>query len=202
MNDMKQARTSVPEANSHSGKAEKHGAVSNVFSVIVVLVVLRVVRSWNQTGQKHAGEADIGKTLLPLHTFVLWFLVLTTFITVTLRFGQSVLPQISSHVAVASSVTLCIATLGFKIAFTKAEAPELLVGFETSFSRLMEEASLLAQARAVFIGIAAVIFLTTFSKAYHRSISGKKTEGKQLPYEPSENSNICAQGSSGQFITF
>jgi ethanolaminephosphotransferase len=138
-------------------------------SAIIVLAIVRMVRGWNQTGQKHAGEPDIARTILPLHNRVLWFLVLGTYFNITQRLARKVLPGISRHISAASSIALCVATLGLKIVFTKAEAPELLVGLQTDFLRPMEEISLVVQARVVFIGIGTLVSLTMLAKAFEAS---------------------------------
>ena len=129
---------------------------------------MRVVRSWNQTGQKHAGDPDIAKSLLPAHNYVLWILVLLTYVNVARRMSRNMLPSVSRAIAISCSIALCLAALGFKVAFTKADAPELLVGLESLILRPMEEFSLVAQARAVFIGIAALACLI-ISQHGHRS---------------------------------
>ena len=143
-----------------------------------LLVVLRIVRVWNQTGQKHAGEPDIARTVLPAHNILLWLLVLLTYLDVIQRLSRRVVPWASRHLATAASLTLGIAALGFKATFTKADAPELLEGLEYLVSRPMEEASLVAQARAVFSSIAIMVLLTSFPAVYQRIRGGRTAKGK------------------------
>ena len=143
-----------------------------------LLVVLRIVRVWNQTGQKHAGEPDIARTVLPAHNILLWLLVLLTYLDVIQRLSRRVVPWASRHLATAASLTLGIAALGFKATFTKADAPELLEGLEYLVSRPMEEASLAAQARAVFSSIAIMVLLTSFPAVYQRIRGGRTAKGK------------------------
>ena len=134
-------------------------------SAIMVLTLMRVARRWNQTGQKHAGEPDIARTILPVHNQVLWLLVLATYFNITQRLARKVLPTTSRHVSAAFSIALCVAALGFKIVFTKAEAPELLIGLHTDFLRPMWETSLVFQSRVVFVGIGSLVFLTILLQA-------------------------------------
>ena len=146
--------------------------------VASLLVILRVVRVWNQTGQKHAGEPDIAKTVLPAHNISLWLLVLATYLDIIQRLSRGAVPWASRHLATAASLALGIAALGFKVAFTEADAPELLKGLEYFVLSPMEESSLVAQARAVFTSIAIMVVLTSFPAVYQRIQGGRETKGR------------------------
>lgn len=146
----------------------------------LLLMLLRVVRVWNQTGQKRAGEPDIARTILPAHNILLWLLVLATYLDVIQRLSRRAVPWASRHLATAASIALGVAALGFKIAFTKSDAPELLEGLEYIVLRPMEEASLVAQARAVFTSIAIMVMLTSFPAVYQRSRGERAMKGKHL----------------------
>lgn len=148
------------------------------WSAASLLVLLRIVRVWNQTGQKHAGEPDIARTVLPAHNKFLWLLVLVTYLDVIQRLSRRAIPWASRHLATASSLGLGIAALGFKVAFTKADAPELLEGLGYLVLRPMEEASLIAQARAVFTSIAIMMVMTSFPAVYQRIRRGRKMKGR------------------------
>ncbi len=143
--------------------------------------MLRVLRAWNQTGQKHAGEPDIAKTFLLNHNFLLWALVLGTYINVVQRLSRRAVPWASRQLSTASACALGIAALGFKVAFTKADAPELLNGLERFVLRPMEEASLVAQARAVFASIGILSLLTVSPAMYQKVSSGAPLKGSSSP---------------------
>lgn len=143
----------------------------------LLLVLLRIVRVWNQTGQKHAGEPDIARTVLPAHTVLLWLLVLVTYLDIIQRLSRTAVPWASRHLATAASLALGIAALGFKVAFTKADAPELLEGIGGFVPRPMEESSLVGQARAVFSSIAIMGLLTSFPAIWQRIWGGQQTKG-------------------------
>lgn len=128
---------------------------------------MRVIRGWNQTGQKFAGEPDIVKTFLHTSPILLWFLIGTTYIWVhqNLIYGLSGFPIWLSF---AVSTGLVLAAFTFKVAFTLEDAPELVTGFARGLLQLnfTHGASLVARARAVFMGIAllaacAVLFMLT-----------------------------------------
>ena len=148
------------------------------FLAVSLLALLRIIRVWNQTGQKHAGEPDIAGTILPAHNLSLWLLVLVTYLDVIQRLSRRAVPWASRQFATAASLALGIAALGFKIAFTKADAPELLEGIEYIVLRPMEKASLVAQARAVFTSIAIMAVLTGVPPAYQKIRGERATEGR------------------------
>lgn len=155
-------------------------AIPNFIFSAALLGILRVVRSWNQTGQKHAGEPDIAKGLLPTHNLVLWTLVLMTYVDVTQRMAFRILPGAPRRIAVSCSIALCLAAVGFKVSLTKADAPELLLGLQAFVLRPMDESSLVAQARAVFIGIALLACLTCGPYAFKRSKGIARDKGSRM----------------------
>ena len=152
---------------------------------VLLLGILRVIRVWNQTGQKHAGEPDIAKTFLPAHHSILWFLVLATYIDVVQRLSRRALSWASQHVSSAASLALGLIALSFKVEFTKADAPELLDGLHPlTFLPPMRAVSLIAQARALFVSIAALPLLTSFPAIYKRvSEAGKFEDIAQPPVD-------------------
>jgi ethanolaminephosphotransferase len=57
---------------------------------LMALVLHRVIRRWNQTGQKYAGADDIVNSgIFHNNSFVLWGLIGATYMDVTLRLGMS-----------------------------------------------------------------------------------------------------------------
>ena len=144
-----------------------------------LLGFLRVVRVWNQTGQKHTGEPDIARTVLPAHNILLWLFVLVTYLDVIQRLSRRAVPWASRHFATAVSLALGIAAMGFKVAFTRADTPELLEGLGFLSWATIEEASLVSQARAVFASIAMMMVLTTFPAVYQRILGGRGTKGSE-----------------------
>ncbi|KAG7132603.1 GPI ethanolamine phosphate transferase 2 like protein [Verticillium longisporum] len=53
--------------------------ISRALQLSLALLSTRLVRAWNQTGQKHAGEPDIVKTFLMASPLTLWALVGATY---------------------------------------------------------------------------------------------------------------------------
>lgn len=161
--------------------------------------MLRVIRVWNQTGQKHAGGPDITKTFLPAHHSILWFLVLATYIDVVQRLSRRALFWTSHHISSAASFALGIIALSFKMEFTKADAPELLDGLHPlTFLPPMKYVSLVAQARALFVSIAALPLLTGFPAIYKRVSQGGKVG--DIAQSPVDAGMITNQFSDLQFL--
>ena len=151
--------------DSRSHRCTKQGVLPSISAV----VLLRMVRKWNQTGQKHAGAPDIARTILSSYNRILWLLILATYFNITQRLARKVLPRTSRHISATFSIALCIATLVFKISFTNSEAPELLLGLRTDFLRPISEISLVLQSQVVFIGIGTLTVLTILAKAFQKS---------------------------------
>lgn len=123
---------------------------------VVALTVFRVMRAWNQTGQKFAGEPDIVTMFLATHPALLWCLVIASYSLVggQLFFGLNAeIPMLVSGSLVSGLVLLA---LSFKLAFTGEDAPELVVGFAKSLADVFVPEGgpgLVTRARAVFIGL-------------------------------------------------
>ena len=126
------------------------------------------MRRWNQTGQKHAGANDIAKKFLPTHPWILWVLVVATYLNLAQRLSRRGLPHAPRQISAVCSISLCLAAFGFKVAFTNADAPELLLGFRRFLPGPMEEASLLNQARTVFLGIGLFLVFAISAEIYLR----------------------------------
>lgn len=115
----------------------------------MAVAALRVARSWNQTGQKFAGEPDIVKTFLIPEPSRLWVLLSLTYVLVSFR----ILPTLQGLPYVVSTglTSLLISTaLSFKLAFTVEDAPELVVGLARTLHGMSQGQSLLFRARLVF----------------------------------------------------
>lgn len=121
-----------------------------------------MMQRWHQTGQKYAGEPDIAKTFLLNHNLVLWILVLVTYVNIAQRLARTCLPQAPRHIAFGVAIALSLAALGFKVAYTNADAPELLMGLPTGLLRPILEMSLISQARGTFVFIFVTAILTIF----------------------------------------
>lgn len=134
------------------------------------MLTYRLMRRWNQTGQKFSAEPDIARNFLPSHPTLLWALVLLTYFDSCRRmisaFSGSRFAVIKRSI---SLIVTCLA-LTFKMSFTAADSPALLDHplmskfVDTVASRI----SLIMQARLVFFGIALVILCTVSERTRRR----------------------------------
>lgn len=115
-------------------------------------VAQRVLRRWNQTGQKFAAEPDIARTFFPAHPPVFWGLFMVTYADAGYHLLQSI-P--SAALLKLGGVVLTAVAFMFKLNFVANDSPELLVG--SFFSKIAEawpeSLSLVLQARLIFGGL-------------------------------------------------
>ncbi|KAK4165415.1 GPI ethanolamine phosphate transferase 2 [Cladorrhinum sp. PSN259] len=154
----------------------KRGTTSSptihTLSTAALLLVTRLIRSWNQTGQKFAGEPDIVKLFLRSNPVLLWTLVIVTYLWIhqNLVYGFSGLPIWLSF---AAATGLVLAAFTFKVAFTLEDAPEIVTDFIRKVLELnfTQGADLISRARAVFIGIGLLTGTTLIFMFSKRRIS-------------------------------
>ena len=156
---------------------------------IAFLTSLRVIRGWNQTGQKHAGEPDIAKTFLPAHNFVLWGLIGLTYFDFLQRLARIIEPWASRRLSFALAFALGSIALRFKINFTKADAPELLHYLDFLLWPYLEQTSLVAQARMVFASILTLTALTFLSRMDRESGQRGNIQGSSAASVSLQNAN-------------
>lgn len=157
------------------------------------LATMRVMRAWNQTGQKHAGQSDIARGLLSSHNFVLWALVCMVYIALPVNMQYEGLGHTGRAASVVCAVFLCAVGFVFKVAFTMADAPELLA--ELPIPRILAGVELTKLARALFLGMllyaAAAFFFCRRKERYTTSDRDIVTQGNgQWPQ--SEHGSIIA----------
>jgi ethanolaminephosphotransferase len=153
---------------------------------IMVLVLHRIIRRWNQTGQKFAGADDIVHSLFfsGRSSILLWVLVGATYLDIINRLARHVTRSISSFEGTSGVTyggpgddfdanrfmgTLAVLPLGgtafvFKLAFTTADAPELTVGINEGILTWVAGLGLTGMARMVFGGTVLIGFWITVSE--------------------------------------
>jgi ethanolaminephosphotransferase len=146
---------------------------------LAVVALFGISRRWNQTGQKYAGDPDISSRVLPAYTWLLWLLVVATYVLITVRISRQATGVTPSKQMKLLSVMVCITAFTFKVAFTAADAPELLRGVDILNPLVVSTSSLslVAQARIVFVGIAQLLAYTI----YYHSPWNHKADRKGTP---------------------
>lgn len=130
-----------------------------IFAILGLLFGL--VRRWNQTGQKYAGDPDVVSEIFIKHPWFLWLLVIATYAIVGLYLNYHISQWGFGKPSLVLLSLICVASLYFKVAFTEADAPELLESTPLliTVSRLPPQLPLVYLARTVFAGIALLLVL-------------------------------------------
>ncbi|OQO04487.1 hypothetical protein B0A48_09409 [Cryoendolithus antarcticus] len=117
---------------------------------VPIIALHRIMISWNQTGQKHAGEADIVQTLFPAHHKLMWVLVLATYAYIGFDIAVTTLTDlVVLEIAVSVAFVVVLAAVVFKLNFTQADAPELVLGLGQRVRDFTKDLDLVVQARVV-----------------------------------------------------
>lgn len=163
---------------SYSQSHDDEQGLSGLSSTAALLGVMRAVRAWNQTGQKHAGEPDIARNVLPAHNVALWIGVLLTYLFASHRlFRRLSKPAGGLSLAISGlSFWLCFAAFGFKARFTRADAPELLVGLEPWLFESMTQNPIQTQVIQVVACIGVWAISTTFPGHWIPPDSARKSQ--------------------------
>ncbi|KAF2484652.1 hypothetical protein BDY17DRAFT_249399 [Neohortaea acidophila] len=164
----------------HSSDNSSH-ATRTLLAASLLLLTHRLSLRWNQTGQKHAGEADIVHTFFPSHHILLWLLILATYLLNAFQLHVRTFADIlSRELAMCLESTLVVLAIVFKLNFTQADAPELVRGLGRVIREVSEEFPLVPQARAVFIllGVGVGVLGVWGVMSWSRLSTGKAGEVK------------------------
>lgn len=127
----------------------------NLPSAVVVLPILachRLMLRWNQTGQKHSGEPDIAHNFFPSHHVLMWLLILITYLVVGVQLARTCLRSATIGDAdLAIAFVVILPAVVFKLNFTQADAPELVLGLGENLRAVTANIDLVSQARVVFV---------------------------------------------------
>ncbi|KAK3380313.1 alkaline-phosphatase-like protein [Lasiosphaeria ovina] len=136
------------------GKNHRNSRVSRELLALLALVCTRQLRSWNQTGQKFAGEPDTAKYLVTKDPTGLWLLVGATYFWIYRQLSHR-LDGLPAPLGIACASALILAALTFKVAFTQEDAPELVTGLPKVFMNFnpAQGLSLISRARTIFLGL-------------------------------------------------
>lgn len=192
-----------------------------IHPALMALAIHRLVRRWNQTGQKFAGADDVVNSGI-FHgnkSILLWVLVGATYLDVTNRIARHIARSVvtldkpastsqfdsepeQQHRMMGSLIAtpLCIAAVVFKLAFTVKDAPELTYGISEGIIERVEMLNLVDLARMVFGGIGLVFAWILFSerqnstrrkKLHIRGTGGTLASLSSIPKKYADDSDLA-----------
>ena len=170
----------IDDISTHTRTSYSSKQLLTSLATLLSLIISRIVRRWNQTGQKLAGEPDIAKTFLRSHNQLLWTLTILTYVYFSLKTCHWRAGSRGIWLMTAAINTYSLLTgIAFKVAFTAADAPELLVGVPSIewIRDLLSDYTLATLARSVFLGIFASS-LIPIAMSRTRSSSRQQFSGK------------------------
>ena len=143
---------------------------------------MRIVRRWNQTGQKFAGDDDIVNTFLSEHSGSLWILLITAYVWPVALIRRSFWPRSRRGPLLAASCLSSLVAILFKVAFTMADSPELLQGIWVfdELAPVLNSLSLVWLARLVYVGLGSMLLCMGYQmKSLREGRLGGEAKGMQ-----------------------
>ncbi|KAL2830634.1 hypothetical protein BJY01DRAFT_118308 [Aspergillus pseudoustus] len=130
-------------------RAFRSSFLLTTFGAVALTMSHRILRRWNQTGQKFAAEPDIARTYFSTHQGTLWTLVVLTYADIYLCLVRN--DSSSSPTWYLSCLAVTVVAFTFKLAFATSESPELVANYVATTLRGIP---LIPYARVVMSGIA------------------------------------------------
>ncbi|KAF3935702.1 hypothetical protein ABW19_dt0207959 [Dactylella cylindrospora] len=117
---------------------------------VVILTLLRIIRRWNQTGQKHAGADDIAKDFLSNNPTALWVLVFFAYTDMFWRLQKNLDTKHSALVGPIMSISPVVSSMLFKLSMAALDTRELIPWFLVDLADGFSQVSVVTQAQLVF----------------------------------------------------
>ncbi|OAP61313.1 hypothetical protein AYL99_03514 [Fonsecaea erecta] len=133
----------------------------------IAYLLFGVARRWRQTGQKYAGEADILGEVITPNAWLLWALVMLAYAVPSRNLSRRAGVWMGSPQMGVLPALVSISAFLFKIAFTAADAPELLASFPLldPLVGFVAAYPLVSMARVVFLGLAHLLACAVYYEA-------------------------------------
>ncbi|KAJ9495706.1 major facilitator superfamily transporter protein [Exophiala xenobiotica] len=135
----------------YSSRQAIHGPLGSGLAFLLLLAI----RRWHQTGQKYAGEPDLLTNLVTPNPWILWVLVVLTYAVLSRNLSGRAVKWMGARQMGLLPVLVSMSAFLFKIAFTAADAPELLESFPilNPLVVFVSRYPLVSLARVVFLGL-------------------------------------------------
>ncbi|KIW97390.1 uncharacterized protein Z519_02782 [Cladophialophora bantiana CBS 173.52] len=136
-------------------------------STVLAYFLFGVARRWRQTGQKYAGEADLLAEVIEPNSWILWTLVMLAYAALSRNLSHRAGIWMGSPQMGILPALVSISAFLFKIAFTAADAPELLTSFAilNPLVGFVSAYPLVSLARVVFLGLTHLLACAIYYEA-------------------------------------
>lgn len=95
-------------------------------SVLLIILLFGITRRWNQTGQKYAGSPSLLTEAITPNPFFVWILIIITYSIPSRNLSRRAAVWLNSQQMGILPVLVSTSAFVFKVAFTAADAPELV----------------------------------------------------------------------------
>ncbi|EPE06005.1 gpi ethanolamine phosphate transferase [Ophiostoma piceae UAMH 11346] len=165
--------------------------VSALVAVVAAFAAVRLLRGWNQTGQKFAGAPDLAKTFLQPNPALLWALVIAVYVVIGYQIIRGFVANGGQYLHIGFTIpTVALfvwSAFSFKLVFTYQESPELVGSFARPLvdgileltkigARGGEGATLVSRARVVFSGLGLATTAAVYLIVVNPKPAPKKTK--------------------------
>ena len=134
--------------------------VLSKYGAVALLLSHRVLRRWNQTGQKFAAEPDIARSFLPSHRLILWSLVALSYADTSRHLLANRCP---SRLWRLCCFTVTAGAFLLKLSYVSSDSPELLPEFIlVPLRKVLDGGSLIIFTRLVLSGIFSLVPLSMY----------------------------------------
>ncbi|PYI23311.1 GPI ethanolamine phosphate transferase 2 [Aspergillus japonicus CBS 114.51] len=132
------------------------------YATLALFATHRILRRWNQTGQKFAAEPDIAHNFFPTNLYILWPLVIVTYADICVHLSHS---YHSSKLWRLICIAVTATAFLFKLGSVVSDFPELLgtthIG---TLKRAFNRVPLILLSRIVFVGLLLLILVTIYNR--------------------------------------
>lgn len=181
-------RCSMPSRERNTRFYRLYELCCSNFGALALLLSHRVLRRWNQTGQKYATEPDIARTFFPSHRLILWFLVILTYANTC----RHLLAHRLSKLWQLYCVAMALSAFLLKLSYVASDSPELLPeALLVLWERGVDGGSTVLFTRLVVVGI---LFLVPLSMCIRNTPQLRETRGKSKSIAPRISANIYYSG--------
>ena len=150
-----------------AGRREWKQKVGARLGLVLVCLLYGIIRRWKQTGQKYAGDPDLLSEVLTPSPFILWLLVIAAYSVFSRNLSRRATSWLNSKQMGVLPVLVSMSALVFKIAFTTADAPEIVDGVAILQPLVLftSKYPLISLAHVCFLGLGQMLLCAIYYEA-------------------------------------